>query len=84
MRLQCKRCGWPPPEDMTIEDAQLHFQVEHDTDEVRFDLVAVCTCGEAMEVLPGRGSKDYLMCGVCRNTGYLIRKPGTEDGETRA
>jgi hypothetical protein len=77
MRLQCKRCGWVPPEDMTMRDAQLHFQVEHDTDEVKFDLVAVCTCGEAMTVTDshptGGGIKDYLLCGVCGNTGHLRR-----------
>jgi hypothetical protein len=79
MRLQCKPCGWVPPEGMTMEHAQLHFQVEHDTDEVTFDLVAVCSCGEAMTVTDssptGGGVKDYLECGVCGNTGHLRRSP---------
>jgi hypothetical protein len=77
MRLQCKHCGWVPPEGMTIGDAQLHFQVDHDTDEVKFDLVAVCTCGEAMTHTTskptGGGFKDYLVCGVCGNTGFVKR-----------
>jgi hypothetical protein len=78
LRLQCKHCGWVPPEDMTMGHAQLHFQVDHDTDEVKFDLVPVCACGEAMEVAESRpwptgGVKDYLKCGVCGNTGYLRR-----------
>jgi len=78
MRLQCHACGWIPPENMTIRDAQLHFQVEHDTDEIKFDLVAACACGEAMTVTDSRptggGIKDYLTCGVCGNTGYIRRE----------
>lgn len=77
MRLQCGTCGWVPPEDMTVQDAQLHFQVDHDTDEVKFDLVAVCTCGEAMTHTGSRptggGFKDYMSCGVCGNTGFVKR-----------
>lgn len=78
MRLQCKHCGWVPPVDMTMRDAQLHFQVDHDTDAVNFNLVAVCTCGEAMEVTESRptggGIKDYMVCGVCGNTGHVKRE----------
>ena len=79
MRLQCNPCGWVPPTGMTMQDAQLHWQVDHDTDKVKFDLVAVCTCGEAMTVTDSRptggGIKDYLSCGVCGNTGHLRREP---------
>jgi hypothetical protein len=79
MRLQCHRCGWPLPDDMKIEAALLHMQVEHDTDEVKLELVAVCSCGEAMTVTEsqptGGGVKDYLSCGVCGNTGHLRREP---------
>jgi len=86
MRLQCQSCGWPPPDDMTLQHAQLHFQVEHDTDEVKFDLVAMCTCGEPMHVTSsaptGGGIKDYLLCGTCGNTGHLRRDPSTEKGTT--
>ena len=77
MRLQCKPCGWQLPDDMEVGAAQLHFQVDHDTDAVRLDLVAVCTCGEAMthtSTRPtGGGFKDYVLCGVCGNTGFLKR-----------
>lgn len=78
LRFQCKPCGWRPPDDMTLEAAQLHFQVDHDTDEVTFDLVAVCTCGEAMTIThsspTGGGFKDYASCGVCGNTGFVRRE----------
>ncbi len=78
LRFQCKHCGWVPPEDMQMGHAQLHFQVDHDTDEVKFDLAPACTCGEAMTITDSRpcpgGIKDYLRCGVCGNTGNVRRE----------
>jgi hypothetical protein len=78
MRLQCNPCGWVPPESMQVEGALLHNQVEHDRDEVKFDLVAVCSCGEAMTLTESRptggGIKDYMACGVCGNTGHIRRE----------
>lgn len=84
LRLQCATCGWVPPEDMEIQHAQLHFQVEHDTDNVKFALVPVCACGEAMTVTESRpypgGIKDYLGCGACGNKGHLRRDPEVNRG----
>ena len=78
MRLQCKLCPWVPSETATMEAVQLHVQVEHDTDEVALDLVAVCSCGAAMTLTvskpTGGGFKDYFACGACGNTGYIIRR----------
>lgn len=78
MRLQCQRCGWVPPEGATMEAVLLHMQVDHDTDEVKLELVAVCSCGATMthtESKPtGGGFKDYVKCGACGNTGHLLRK----------
>jgi len=63
---------------MVMEVVQLHYQVDHDTDAVTLDLVAVCSCGEAMTVTDSRptggGMKDYLLCGVCGNTGHVRRE----------
>lgn len=77
MRLQCHQCSWVPPDDMEMQHARLHFQVDHDTDDVKLDLVAVCTCGEAMAVTDSRptggGVKDYLECSICGSTGYVRR-----------
>ena len=77
MRLQCRLCGWLPPEDMEMGHVQLHFQVEHDTDLETFDLVAACSCGAAMTVTEtrptGGGFKDYLACGACGNKGHVRR-----------
>lgn len=77
LRLQCKDCDWRPPEDMTMEGVQLHFQVEHDTDQVTLDLLPVCSCGTAMEHVrtapTGGGFKDYFECKACGNTGFVKR-----------
>lgn len=78
MRLQCHRCGWVPPGDMQMEGVLLHFQVDHDTDDVKLELVPACTCGEAMTITDTRPAgagavKDYLVCGVCGNTGNIRR-----------
>lgn len=77
LRLQCKQCDYRPPEDMTVEAVQLHFQVEHDTDEVTLDLVPVCACGASMTHVrsapTGGGIKDHVKCGACGSTGFVRR-----------
>jgi hypothetical protein len=78
MRLECGLCEWIPPADMKMEGVQLHFQVDHDTDEVQLNLRPVCTCGADMALTesrsPGPGVvKDYLACRACGNTGYIRR-----------
>jgi hypothetical protein len=78
LRFQCKPpCRWRPPDDMIMEAAQLHFQVEHDTDKVTFDLVPVCPCGATMELTrtapTGGGFKDHFECKACGNTGFIKR-----------
>jgi hypothetical protein len=81
LRLQCKPCGWVPPEGMPMEGVQLHFQVDHDTSGVTLDLVPACRCGEAMtctETAAARGEvTDFFRCGVCGSTGYVNRKDVT-------
>ena len=77
LRFACKTCGWLPSDDMQMEGALLHFQVNHDTDDVQFKLVPTCTCGEAMTITNSRptggGTKHYVSCGVCGNTGHLVQ-----------
>ena len=77
MRLQCKECQWRPPEDATMEAVQLHFQVEHDTDQVTLDLAVICACGTAMTHTvskpTGGGIKDYVECKACGHTGFVRR-----------
>jgi DNA-directed RNA polymerase subunit RPC12/RpoP len=77
LRLHCKDCGWRPPEDAVMEAVQLHFQVEHDTDQVTLDLLAVCACGAAMGHTvtkpTGGGFKDYVLCPACGSAGFVKR-----------
>ena len=79
MRLQCSGCEWLPPEDATMEAVQLHFQVEHDADEVKLNLVVICRCGAVMTYTEsaehGGETIDFFRCGPCGNTGYAVRKP---------
>lgn len=80
LRLQCKPCGWVPPGSMKQEGMLLHFQVDHDSGEIVLEMVAACTCGEAMTVTSSSRIsvsrvQDSLLCGVCGNTGYVRRKP---------
>jgi hypothetical protein len=77
IRLQCQLCPWRPPDDTTMEAAQLHCQVDHDTSEVQLELVPVCSCGAAMihteTKRTGGGFKDYVECRACGNTGFVKR-----------
>lgn len=78
LRLQCQRCGWPPPEDMPMEGVQLHFQVDHDTDGVALELIPACRCGEAMTLTTSAThsgiTTDFFRCGVDGTTGHTTRK----------
>lgn len=77
LRLQCSACEWVPTKDMRVDHARLHFQVEHDTDQVTLEMVPVCTCGAVMEHTESRptggGFKDYVKCPACGNTGFVKR-----------
>ena len=87
LRLQCKTCGWPCPDDTEMEAVQLHFQVDHDTSAVTLDLVPACRCGEAMEhvesVTRGTATTDFFRCGVDGNTGDVDRKDVPRSAENR-
>jgi hypothetical protein len=78
LQLRCPRCGWAPPPDMKMEGAELHFTVGHDTDQLNLELVPACPCGGVMEHTSssptGGGTKAYLRCGNCGNTGHLIQR----------
>ena len=85
LRLQCKPCGATWPGETTMEAVQLHFQVGHDTDDVKLDLIPACRCGASMthaESATARGlTTDFWRCGACGNTGYVTRKAGTHPME---
>lgn len=47
--LECRHCSARLQEDAVLEAYLLHMQVEHDTDAVEVNLVAVCRCGATMK-----------------------------------
>lgn len=83
LRLKCKRCEYLPPETATVEAVQLHCQVEHDTDEVELDMVALCACGAVMEHTGSGHFKDYFKCAACGNTGHVKRDELPDDPTPR-
>lgn len=76
MVLKCKQCDERPAEDSVLEAFQLHMMVFHDTDEVAFDLLPLCTCGRYMkfarEVETGNTSRqvDQWVC-TCGNDTFV-------------
>lgn len=74
MALACQQCGERCSDDAVLEAWLLHMQVEHDTDEVKLDLVAVCRCGATMvwDELGSRGGKNvYYDCRACGGRGSV-------------
>lgn len=60
----------------------LHCGVEHDTDDLQMNLIAVCTCGDEMTPMGSTPAgdlvhvRDSFLCGACGSMGTLLRKPG--------
>lgn len=78
--LECEHCRHRWPHDAVVEAMLLHFQVEHDTDEVRLELTVVCTCRAAMALsstseLGGGAVAEWYTCPACGNTARVRRKP---------
>ena len=76
LRLECKLCGWVPPEDMQMAVVQAHFDMDHDTGNVALNLAPACTCGTTMahtHSSSASGSKkDYWRCPADGNTGFVL------------
>lgn len=79
MALQCGTCDHRWPDTAVVEAMLLHFQVEHDTDDVRVDLRAICRCGAAMRFThveherPHR-ERDHFRCDACGSRGAIRRR----------
>lgn len=77
LALKCHLCDYRPAAKSVVEAFLLHCQVEHATDTVAMDLVAVCRCDSVMLQVRSRptggGFKDYVECPDCGNTGYIKR-----------
>lgn len=83
MALACHECGHRPDPESVMESFQLHYQVEHDSDELHMDLIAVCDCGATMRHVENRptggGWWVYYHCEACGTDGRI--KQNEEPGE---
>lgn len=77
MALECKHCDERLREDAVLEAYQLHMQVEHDTDAVELNLVAVCRCGATMKFDREVGTLHYYDCPACKGRGSVRKGKGT-------
>jgi hypothetical protein len=81
--LECATCHHRPAPDSVLEALSLHFLVEHDTEDVNLNLIAVCTCGAAMDFIEakptGGGFFDWYRCTFDGNQGRIKREP--RDGD---
>lgn len=75
MMLACKHCRHRMPEDVTMGVAAAHFEIEHDTTEVEFELVVVCRCEREMPYVGSEGGRDLFWCEPCKR-GKAIRREG--------
>jgi hypothetical protein len=74
--LACKHCGWRPPVDLQMGVAAAHFETEHDTADVAFDLVVVCDRGDrAMTYFATVGNEDHFHCEPCHRGRVVRRAP---------
>jgi hypothetical protein len=72
--LACKHCGWRPPGDLVMGVAAAHFETEHDTTDVAFDLVVVCDrCDRVMTHLATIGDQHHYECAPCHR-GRVIKQ----------
>lgn len=77
--LACKHCGWRPPGDLAMGVAAAHFETEHDTTDVAFDLVVVCDhCDRAMTYFASIGNQDHFECKPCHRGRVVTRQPEKE------
>lgn len=55
-----------------------HFEVEHQTTEVRVELVPICPrCDVPMTFDHTHGNRDHFWCPQCRRNRVITRQPAT-------
>lgn len=79
--LACQTCHERFPMKAPMEAVKLHFEVEHDTDDIRLDLVVVCSCGANMtltrrEPRRGGGEMHHFDCPSCKRSRAIRQGPG--------
>lgn len=82
-RLACKHCGWRPPEDLEMGVAAAHFETEHNTTEVAFDLVVVCDrCDGVMPLFAILGEEHHFQCEPCKRGRIIRQRPPVAEPES--
>jgi hypothetical protein len=77
-------CTWFPEDGkLVMKTVQPHFEEKHPGDPVSMLAFPKCPCGQWMDFLASRPtggarSKDYFVCPVCGNTGFVIVEMGGE------
>lgn len=75
MALLCQTCQWRPDENLTVGLMQAHFETEHDTSDIRLDLVALCPrCDTAMAFEHHHAGRDHFVCATCRRARTIRRE----------
>jgi transposase-like protein len=81
--LVCQLCRWRPPNDLTMTLVATHFDVDHDSTDIRLELTAWCErCDQEMtldrtEGTKAGGWKHHYSCGQCHRSHVVSQKPGT-------
>ncbi len=79
--LVCQLCRWRPPEGEPVSLVAAHFDVDHDTTDVRMELVAWCDrCDQQMtydrtSAIRGGGQKHHYSCGRCHRSTVVTQRP---------
>jgi hypothetical protein len=84
LMLACSKCPERFANDTEMEAVRLHYNVEHDTDEIEINLIVVCSCGTTMDPTRtepvGDGTVlDHFACPSCKGTTAIGRRPKTEE-----
>ncbi len=82
LRLACQICRWRPPNDLDMALVQAHFDLEpdHDPNDIRMELVAVCDrCDlemffSATLPAPGGRQRHEFECPACHRTTRITQE----------
>jgi hypothetical protein len=73
--LACQHCRFVFPIDITVGVLAAHFETEHDTTDVRVELVVLCPrCTGVMELLHTVGNKLHYGCAPCHRTRIVTQE----------
>jgi len=81
--LLCKTCRLRLANDATMAVVEQHFALEHQTTDLRLELVAICPrCDEPMRHDYTLGLVDVFACDRCHRTRRVRRDPPPTAGAT--